>query len=40
MNTGTERVAVLTKLRLPEIVFPDDWDAKRTQQRLSESFLS
>ena len=38
MNTGAERIDVLQKLRLPDIVFPDDWDPKRAQQKQRECF--
>lgn len=34
-STETERIFVLENLRHPDIVFPSDWDTKRTDQRES-----
>ncbi|KIY67256.1 Serine/threonine-protein kinase [Cylindrobasidium torrendii FP15055 ss-10] len=32
-STGSERINVLEKLRMPEIHFPDDWDPAKVNQR-------
>ena len=34
-GTASERAKVIEGLRKPETTFPNDWDAKRTQQRQS-----
>jgi translation initiation factor 2-alpha kinase 4 len=37
-NTGAERVAVLQQLRLPEIIFPDDF-GRAVQKKIITSLL-
>ena len=36
-KTDSERSRVIPELRLPSIIFPSDWDPKRTRQRQSKS---
>ena len=38
-STDSERIATISNLRRPEIVFPEDWDVRRERQRQSRCFL-